>query len=98
MSASGVRFAVIGINQVTLELGPGITGLVGVNGSGKTTLMRLAAGLVGPQLGQVRICGLDPTRPAARRHIGYCPDVDHFHDMSGRGFVLAMELIGRARG
>src|SRR5205823_5604098 len=35
---------VIGINQVTLELRPGITGLVGHNGSGKSTLLRLAAG------------------------------------------------------
>src|SRR5262245_55363299 len=33
---------VIGINQVTLELRPGITGLVGHNGSGKSTLLRLA--------------------------------------------------------
>src|SRR5438105_3973421 len=33
---------VIGLNQVTLELRPGITGLVGANGAGKTTLMRLA--------------------------------------------------------
>src|SRR5262245_7694973 len=33
---------VIGVNQVTLELWPGITGLVGANGSGKSTLLRLA--------------------------------------------------------
>jgi ABC-2 type transport system ATP-binding protein len=84
---------VIGLNQVTLELGPGITGLVGVNGSGKSTLMRLAAGLVAPQLGQVRVRGLDPTTPAARQHIGYCPDVDTFYEMTGRGFVLAMARL-----
>ena len=35
---------VIGVNQVTLELRPGITGLVGANGSGKSTFLRLAAG------------------------------------------------------
>src|SRR5215471_3999293 len=33
---------VIGVNDVTLELRPGIMGLVGANGAGKTTLMRLA--------------------------------------------------------
>src|SRR5579859_586662 len=32
---------VIGINQVTLELRNGITGLVGANGAGKSTLLRL---------------------------------------------------------
>ena len=35
---------VIGVNQVTLELRSGITGLVGANGAGKSTLMRLATG------------------------------------------------------
>src|SRR5262245_29930342 len=35
---------VIGVNQVTLELRPGITGLVGANGSGKSTLLQLATG------------------------------------------------------
>src|SRR5215472_7664538 len=35
---------VIGVNQVTLELRPGITGLVGANGAGKSTLLRLATG------------------------------------------------------
>src|SRR5687767_3786477 len=36
--------AVIGVNQVTLELSSGITGLVGANGAGKSTLLRLATG------------------------------------------------------
>src|SRR6185436_5758502 len=45
---------VIGVNQVTLELRPGITGLVGHNGSGKTTLLRLAAGHLRPDLGFVK--------------------------------------------
>jgi ABC-2 type transport system ATP-binding protein len=85
---------VIGLNQVSLELGAGITGLVGVNGSGKTTLMRLAAGLVAPHLGQVRICGQDPTSPATRSQIGYCPDVDSFYEeMSGRAFVRSMARL-----
>src|SRR5437764_14330734 len=52
---------VIGVNQVTLELRPGVTGLVGHNGSGKSTLMRLAAGQLRPDLGRmlgagVRVC------------------------------------------
>src|SRR5262245_8820222 len=39
---------VIGVNQVTLELRPGITGLVGSNGAGKSTLLRLAGGHIRP--------------------------------------------------
>ena len=50
---------VIGVNQVTLELRPGITGLVGANGAGKSTLLRLATGQLRPDLGTVRVEGLD---------------------------------------
>src|SRR5438874_6846295 len=79
---------VIGVNQVTLELRPGITGLVGANGAGKTTLMRLAAGQLRPDLGSVRVMGRDAWGAEAKRHVGYCPDGDVFYEeMSGRQFV-----------
>src|SRR4051794_32451730 len=85
---------VIGINQVTLELRPGITGLVGSNGSGKSTLLRLAAGHLRPDLGAVRICGHDAWGAAAKRHIGYCPELDTFYEeMSGRRFVEVMARL-----
>jgi ABC-2 type transport system ATP-binding protein len=91
---------VIGVNQVTLELRPGVmTGLVGSNGAGKSTLMRLATGQLKPTLGTVRIRGLDAWSAEAKRHVGYCPDVDSFYEeMSGRQFVEAMaRLCGYTR-
>jgi ABC-2 type transport system ATP-binding protein len=79
---------VIGVNQITLELRPGITGLVGANGAGKTTLMSLAMGQLRPDLGSVRVHGMDTWQARAKRHLGYCPDVDTFYEeMSGRQFV-----------
>jgi ABC-2 type transport system ATP-binding protein len=85
---------VIGVNQVTLELRPGITGLVGSNGAGKSTLLRLAGGHIRPDLGGVRVCGHDAWTAAAKRHIGYCPELDRFYEeMSGRRFVLAMARL-----
>jgi iron complex transport system ATP-binding protein len=51
------RAALVG---VTLALRPGrVLGLVGPNGSGKSTLVRLAAGLLRPQDGAVRLEGVD---------------------------------------
>jgi ABC-2 type transport system ATP-binding protein len=82
---------VIGVNQITLELRPGITGLVGANGSGKSTLLRLASGQIRPDLGLVQICGHNACSARAKRHIGYCPELDTFYEeMTGRGFVETM--------
>ncbi|MFO0964215.1 MAG: ABC transporter ATP-binding protein [Gemmataceae bacterium] len=91
---------VIGVNQVTLELRPGITGLVGHNGSGKSTLMRLAAGLLRADIGAVRLAGLDAWSWQAKRHLGYCPELDVFYEeMSGRRFVQTMaRFCGYATG
>jgi len=85
---------VIGVNQVTLELRPGITGLVGHNGCGKSTLMRLAAGQLRPDLGRVAVCGVDCASARAKMHLGFCPDNDTFYEeMSGRRFVETMARL-----
>jgi ABC-2 type transport system ATP-binding protein len=85
---------VIGVNQVTLELRSGITGLVGQNGAGKSTLLRLATGQLRPDLGSVQVRGRDAWSATAKRSVGYCPDVDAFYEeMSGRQFVQAMARL-----
>ena len=62
---------------LTLEAG-GIVGLFGPDGAGKTTLLRLAAGLLRPGAGTVRVFGHDTRREAAavQGAIGYMPQ--HF--------------------
>jgi ABC-2 type transport system ATP-binding protein len=85
---------VIALNNVTLSLGPGITGLVGPNGAGKSTLIKLMTGQLRPSLGQVRIRGRCAWSAAAKSHLGYCPDVDALYDeMSGRAFVRIMARL-----
>jgi ABC-2 type transport system ATP-binding protein len=54
---------VIGVNDVSLRVGPGITGLLGPNGAGKSTLMKLASGRLKPSLGEVRRLALAGARP-----------------------------------
>ncbi len=93
---------VLGISDVTLEIGPGITGLVGPNGSGKTTLMNLVTGLIRPSDGSVRVLGHPPDDPELlMRRLGYCAQVDAFPPgLTGIGFVMRYLLaagLGRSR-
>jgi ABC-2 type transport system ATP-binding protein len=70
---------VLGVNQVSLTIRPGITSLVGPNGSGKTTLMNLMTGLLAPTRGRVEVRGLLPTDPEKFfRVVGYCSQFDSF--------------------
>ncbi len=51
---------VIGLNNLTLRIPPGITGLLGPNGAGKSTLLQLATGQLRPSQGSVRVLGTGP--------------------------------------
>jgi ABC-2 type transport system ATP-binding protein len=86
---------VLGLNQVSLELRPGITGLVGHNGAGKSTLLHLAAGLMRPELGRVTVAGLDTWTPACKRRIGFVPELDAFFGgHTGRQFLDTIARLG----
>jgi len=85
---------VIGVNAVSFKIAPGITGLLGPNGAGKTTLIKLLTGQLHPSLGEVLVRGKSAWSAAAKRHIGYCPDVDAvYEEMSGRQFVMTMARL-----
>ncbi|HEY1065150.1 MAG TPA: ATP-binding cassette domain-containing protein, partial [Pirellulales bacterium] len=45
--------AVVGLNDLSCSIGPGVTGLLGSNGAGKSTFIKLASGQLRPTLGSV---------------------------------------------
>jgi ABC-2 type transport system ATP-binding protein len=76
----GDRLALEGLD---LEVGAGeVLALLGPNGAGKSTAVRCTVGLLRPDDGSVRVDGIDaladPT--AARRRIGYAPEVARLHE------------------
>jgi ABC-2 type transport system ATP-binding protein len=65
------------VDEVTLAPGRGVIGLLGPNGAGKTTLLRIAATVLAPDAGELRLLGMDPARAdervEIRRRLGYLP-------------------------
>src|SRR3954468_5090395 len=62
------------LDGVSLRLEPSmVASISGRNGAGKTTLLRIAAGLIGPEAGSVRVCDLDVVRDRTefQRRIGF---------------------------
>jgi len=68
---------VIGVNDVTVDLGGGAHGLLGPNGAGKTTFLGLITGQLRPTMGSVLVFGERPFgNPGVLRRIGFCPAAD----------------------
>jgi ABC-2 type transport system ATP-binding protein len=82
---------VVAVNDVTMRLGPGVTGLLGPNGAGKSTLINMMAGFLAPSAGSVTLDG----RPLYRdveiyREVGLVPEREEMYDaVTGWRFVLA---------
>ncbi|MGW5079472.1 ABC transporter ATP-binding protein [Micromonospora echinospora] len=82
---------VVAVNDVTMRLGPGVTGLLGPNGAGKTTLLHMMAGFLSPSRGTVTLDGAPTWRnPAVYRQLGLVSEREAVHTfLSAYEFVLA---------
>jgi ABC-2 type transport system ATP-binding protein len=91
LSKSYDRGRVPAVKGLTLTVKKGeLFGFLGPNGAGKTTTIRMIAGLLRPDAGQVLLDGVDVRRDPlrAKAMLGYCPDEPLLYEkMSGARFL-----------
>jgi ABC-2 type transport system ATP-binding protein len=88
---------VVAVNDITMTIGPGVTGLLGPNGAGKSTLLHMMAGFLPPSNGSVTIDG-EPTwrRPKMYDLVGLVPEREAAYTfLTGREFVEASAKLHR---
>jgi len=85
--------AITALDELTMAVGPGITGLVGANGAGKSTLIKILLGLLPPTSGQASVLGLDTATRGEQIRVrtGYMPEHDCLPpDVTATEFVTHM--------
>jgi ABC-2 type transport system ATP-binding protein len=84
---------VTALDRLSVDVGPGVTGLVGANGAGKSTLIKILLGLSPASEGRAEVLGLDVATKGAdiRERVGYMPEHDCLPpDVSATEFVVHM--------
>lgn len=86
---------VVAVNNITFEVGAGVTGLLGPNGAGKSTLLHMLSGFLKPSQGEISIAGRPAwLHPEIYEDVGLVPEREAVYPfLTGREFVrLAARL------
>ena len=87
------------LDGVSFQVAKGeIVGYLGPNGAGKSTTIKILLGMLAPQMGTVRVLGLDPVRDpmGVRTAVGYVPESGALYEtLSPREYLT---VVGRLRG
>jgi ABC-2 type transport system ATP-binding protein len=80
---------VVAVNDITMSIGPGVTGLLGPNGAGKSTILHMMAGFLAPSKGELTVNGTPAWgNPDAYRTLGLVPERDSVYAfLTGEQFV-----------
>jgi ABC-2 type transport system ATP-binding protein len=86
---------VVAVNDITMTIGPGVTGLLGPNGAGKSTVLHLIAGFLAPSRGELTVGGVPAWRnPEIYRTVGLVPERDSVYAfLTGEEFVRSTATL-----
>jgi ABC-2 type transport system ATP-binding protein len=82
---------VVAVNDITMSIGPGVTGLLGPNGAGKSTILHMIAGFLEPSKGTLTVNGVKTAKnPDIYHKLGLVPERDSVYSfLTGEQFVRA---------
>ena len=88
---------VVAVNDITMSIGPGVTGLLGPNGAGKSTILHMIAGFLAPSKGTLTVSGTPSWRnPGVYKNLGLVPERDSVYAfLTGEQFVRATAKLHR---
>lgn len=86
---------VIALNDISINIPPGVTGLLGPNGAGKSTFLNLVTGRLKPSKGKVTVLGEEPRNNyKLTRFFGFVPEQDAYYEkLSGLDFMTYMAQL-----
>jgi len=86
------------LNNINLEIGVGLFGMLGANGAGKSTLMRIICTLLEPAAGNVTMAGYDVVkdRKKVRNLFGYLPQ--EFGAWRGKSVEESLHILASLSG
>ena len=84
------------VDDVSVNLEPGVYGLLGVNGAGKTTLMRMICGVLKPTSGTIKLDGktIEDLGEDYYANLGYMPqDFGFYPDFTAKEFMMYIAAV-----
>lgn len=86
--------AKIAVDKVSLQMQPGVYGLLGANGTGKTTLLRMICGVLSPDSGEISLDRFSVKEEEYRNCLGYLPqEFGYYPNFTAWDFMMYMAAL-----